>query len=54
MGVKGVFLLGSPLILSLLKTRDVEVVWNKKKKMSSPNGRSPLNSSIENFNFFQN
>ena len=30
-GVKDVFLLGSPLILSLLKTRDVEVYWNKKK-----------------------
>ena len=30
-GVKDVFLLGSPLILSLLKPRDVEVFWNKKK-----------------------
>ena len=30
-GVKDVFLLGSPLILSLLKPRDVEVFWNKTK-----------------------
>ena len=54
--VKHVFLLDYPLVLSLLKFRDVGIFWNKKKK-SGPNSRSPsfffvekvslLNSSID-------
>ena len=44
--VKHVFLLNYPLVLSLLKSRDVGVFWNKKKK-SGPNSGNPLNSSID-------
>ena len=43
-GVRVVFLLDCPLVLSLLKHRSVGVFLNK--KMRIPNGGSPLNSSI--------
>ena len=45
--VKHVFLPDYPLVLSLLKSRDVGVFWNQKKKKSGPNSESPLNSSID-------
>ena len=44
--VRLVFLPDYPLVLYLLKPRDVGVFWNKKK--SCPNRKSPLNSSIDN------
>ena len=45
-GVKVVFLLYCPLVLSLLKHRSVWVFLNKKNRI--PNRGSPLNSSIDN------
>ena len=45
MGVRVAFLPNYPLILSLLKYRNVWVFWNKKK--SDSNRCSPLNSSID-------
>ena len=43
---KKIVLLNYPLVLSLLKYRNVWVFWNKKKAGS--NRCSPLNSSIDN------
>ena len=45
--VKHVFLSDYHLVLSLLKSRDVGVFWNQKKKKSGLNSGSPLNSSID-------
>ena len=42
-------LLNYPLVLSLLKYRNVWIFWNKKKKSDS-NRCNPLNSNIENPN----
>ena len=42
--VRYVFLLDNLLVLSLLKPRDVEEFWNKKK--FGPNRKNPLNNSI--------
>ena len=42
---KKIVLLNYPLVLSLLKYRNVWVFWNKKK--SGSNRCSPLNSSID-------
>ena len=48
MQIKYVFLPDYPLVLSLLKPRDVEVFWKKKKKKKSGLNRgSILNSSID-------
>ena len=44
--LKDIVLPNYPLVLSLLKHRNVWVFWNKKKKSSS-NRCSPLNNSIE-------
>ena len=46
MEVKDIFLFCCPLVLSILKFREIRVVWTKKK--SGPNKKSPLNSSIDN------
>ena len=48
--LKEIILPNYPLILSLLKYRNVWVFWNKKK--SGSDRCSPLNSSIEIINFF--
>ena len=45
MGVKVIFLSDCPLILSLLKHRDIGAFLNI--KMRNPNRRSPLNNSID-------
>ena len=44
--LKEIVLPNYPLVLSLLKYRNVWVFWNKKK--SGSNRCSPLNSSIDN------
>ena len=50
MRVKDVFLLGCPLVVSLLKPKEIGVFWNqKKKKKSGPNGKNSFNSSIDKF-----
>ena len=49
MRVKDVFLLGYPLVVSLLKPKEIQVFWNQKKKKSGPNGENPFNSSIDKF-----
>ena len=42
MRVKDIFLLGCPLVVSLLKSKEIGVFWNpKKKKKSGPNGKTP-------------
>ena len=46
---KRIVLLNYPLVLSLLKYRNVWIFWNKKKKYDS-NRCNPLNSNIENPN----
>ena len=45
MGVKVIFLPDCPLVLSLLKHRDMGAFLNI--KMRNPNRESPLNNSIE-------
>ena len=45
MGVKVIFLPNCPLILSLLKYRDVRIFLNK--KMRNSNREKSLNSSID-------
>ena len=47
MGVKVVFLPDCPLVLSLLKHKDVGAFFNQ-KKMRIPNRENPLNNSIDN------
>ena len=48
--LKEIVLPNYPLVLSLLKYKNVWVFWNKKKTGS--NMCSPLNSSIDNTFFF--
>ena len=45
MGVKVIFLLNCPLVLSLLKHKSVRAFLNK--KMRNPNRKNPLNNSID-------
>ena len=44
-GVRVIFLLDYPLILSLLKYRSIGAFFNK-KKIKNPNRRNSLNNSI--------
>ena len=48
MGVKVIFLPDCPLVLSLLKHRDIWAFLNI--KMRNPNRGSPLNNSIKKIN----
>ena len=50
--LKEIVLPNYPLVLSLLKYRNVWVFWNKKK--SGSNRCSPLNSSIETIKYKHN